>query len=229
MDSKLKALGLGLLVVFAILGASASAASAEAEFRSENGEEVVPTTAALTLMTFKFTPEAAEEISCKKLSFKEIYLDKKASYSAEPFYEECKLKKEGKEIEVFFNTNGCKYQFTAATAETEVTAGEYAKVHLTCPAGKQIEITAGALKQQCVDIPEQTLDGIYYENGVLEKQYFEIKFNAIHNLKTTTTNSETCPTKSGKTETHETGTMNGTLRFNGHNLNKVAINVWYEP
>jgi hypothetical protein len=125
------------------------------------------------------------------------------------------------------DTNGCHFLLTGETTTTAATTGEYATVHLIgcSDATKGITLTVSALKSECIDISEQTLEGVQYAN-VLENGIKSIKLTArIHEISSDTTHKPVvCETPSKGTEKHEKGgTYTGEVTVTGTDPAKPGI------
>jgi hypothetical protein len=164
MTRNLKALGLALGVVFAFSAAMASTASGEDVLTVEK-----PNTAILTGQS----TDNIFEITGKKISF-QCDVSKFASTvkgsgseaTVLPTYYKTTPDTKCKSTigEVTIDVNGCDYDLTSKT-DGKDGAQTDAKVSITCPVGKEIEIT-GALGCT-IKVPEQTPTegGVVYENG----------------------------------------------------------------
>jgi hypothetical protein len=157
MSRNLKALGLALLAAFALSAVMASAASAHtpATFTSGSDWTVLHAKSDVTNI-FK---EGSIEVECQSVGVHGSVGTDEATITVEPTYgvttdttgaTECKIKTPS-EFDAQVHTNGCHYLFTAGNA----TDGS---VHVECPTGKSIEVTADILGKwrPCIDIGTQT-------------------------------------------------------------------------
>ena len=144
----LKAFGLALVAAFALSAVVASAASAEFTSSSDS-----TTLFASALSTQTFTAGGAGEeasVNCTGISVDGASLGTSSSeITAEPTYSGCSVSQGGSTFEGKVDPNGCHYVFT--TSETN-------NVHIVCPEGQVIKVTAKILGafRECLDIHAQT-------------------------------------------------------------------------
>jgi hypothetical protein len=234
MTRNLKALGLALFAVFALSAAAASVASAH-QFKS-NAVEAHLTARQYTegntknihgeelkgKQEFKATTPDPKTLRCNEVTAKATFVPPAEAITATNIeYKNCgafETNAESKTVEVaktFVEFTSCHYEFkggTETTANPPVgTSGAHAKVKINCTtAGDHIHIKATELKLPCITIPEQeTGHGVRYFKDPKDETKIVIHAT-VHGIKSTTTNSIACPTKSGGTEVHETAANGGT-------------------
>ncbi|HXS46163.1 MAG TPA: hypothetical protein VN756_01725 [Solirubrobacterales bacterium] len=227
MTHTLKWLAISITAAFALVAIAAPLASA-AKFKTEEPPTAL-TADPMTPLVFEPTPDGEKKVTCQGLAATGTMEGKESeALTIVPTFSKCKIKIGAEEKDALVTMNGCDFNYTSPTAKTENTAGEHAKLHIICPAGKEIEIEVGPLGTKCIDIPGQTMEGIHYEN-TLNNGIFDVDAKAtVHNLKTTTTHTAACPTKSGLTETHETGRFTGEITLKGDNAAKEPKSLRYE-
>lgn len=142
----LKAFGLMLVAAFALSAVVASTASAEFTIGETNAHS---RTTALAEQVFTAGPEAT--VKCKKVAGDGTTTNTtEKEITIEPTYSECQIAIGSLgTLTAEIDTNGCHYLFTT---NTEVA------VHVLCPEGKQIEVTAKILGtfRKCLDVHAQT-------------------------------------------------------------------------
>jgi hypothetical protein len=147
MARNLKALGLALVVVFALCAVAASAASAQVGkltadgpvtlFGTQTGE---PTKNAFTMFGGDVTCEKATYTAHKlKVTPHELIVSGESSMTIKPTYGLCVYRNGPVVWRVTVDMNGCDY---ALHLETEKAANEYnTKTTIECPAGQHITMT----------------------------------------------------------------------------------------
>lgn len=149
----LKAFGLALVAAFALSAVIASAASAEFTSGSDN-----TTLSATSVGNQVFETGSGSKVSCPAVSVDGASLGTVASeITAEPTYSgACTVES----FEAKIDTNGCHYLFTTTATSN---------VHILCPEGSAIEVTAKILGsfRQCLKIHAQTPTNalVDYSNG----------------------------------------------------------------
>jgi hypothetical protein len=146
MNRKLKALGLSLVAVFALSAMMAVAASA-AEFKSEVSHTSL---SGSQLGTDVFTTNAGT-VKCNEATYAGTSAEQNSTKaSVTPTYTECTA---FGFVNTKIDTNGCEYQFTTGSPNS---------VHIVCPAGQSIVVTAFNCE---VTVPAQTISGgITFDN-----------------------------------------------------------------
>lgn len=170
MIRNLKVLGLALTAVFALSAVLASAASAE--FTSESPQTELTATA---LEEQVFTGAGAE-VTCTEVSVHGTIGEVQKEVTVEPTYGgHCTVNGFPAKVD----TNECHYLFTTI---------EEVGVHILCPEGKQIEVTAEILGsfRKCLDIHAQTPTEpvVHYRNKtnpITEKMDVEIE-STVHGI-----------------------------------------------
>lgn len=146
MTRNLKALGLALVAAFALSAVVASGASAATSFTS-GSDSTILTSKAIGNQVFS-TGEST--VSCEEVTTDNTTTGTSATeITAEPTYSgNCKITIGSLgTLNATIDMNGCHYLFTIGT-----------EVHILCPEGKQIEVTATILgtPRKCLDIHAQT-------------------------------------------------------------------------
>ncbi len=159
MKRNLKALVLALVAVFALSAMAASAASAD--FITTNDGTTVLTAEATERQVFKTTEGV--EIGCNTVAIDGSIVGTTAeTVTVEPTYSGCTVVIPGVgTVPAFIDTEGCHYLFTTVT-----------QVHILCPTGKKITLTAElvkGVKSKCLEIGEQTPTNpeVHYINNAL--------------------------------------------------------------
>jgi hypothetical protein len=235
MKRNLKALGLALVAVLAISAVVASAASAATHDFKSNAQETILQAEAIGDQTFISTADDELRLLCKKISISSTIVGKTVSeVTVEPHYGECGIYNASAEklAVAKVTTKGCHYLLTGGTVKTEpeITEGEYALAHLSCPEGVTgMTVDATVLNTECLHIPEQTLKGVQYKNteeGGIKK--IDVTFKA-HGIKSETTHHPVvCETPSKGTQTHEGGILKGEVKVSGTSEPEVLTSLWTE-
>ncbi len=146
MKRNLKALGLALVAAFALSAIAASAASAD--FITTNDGTTILESEATETQVFK--NGEGVEVKCTAVAVDGSIVGTTAeTVTVEPTYSGCTIviPKVGT-VPAFVDTEGCHYLFTTVT-----------QVHILCPTGKKITVTAELVKgakSKCLEIGEQT-------------------------------------------------------------------------
>jgi len=136
MSRNLKALGLGLVAVFAMSAVMASAASAEGTFKFKSEGTPTKLSGKQHAGNDVFTPHTGG-VSCNEATYAGEQVGTEVSeVTVTPTYSECKA---FGLFNVPITTNGCRYTLNAGTKTGTTFAGS---VSIACPAGKIIEIEA---------------------------------------------------------------------------------------
>jgi hypothetical protein len=233
MNRKLKALGLALFAAFAmsaVAAASASATTHDFSSSSKSGTTHLTAEAEGTQEFRSTTGDESKRVSCNKVNVEGTITGTTVdTVTVRPIYTECKAITGGTEVSATVNTTGCHYLFTGETTDDAATPGEHATVHVVnkekCT---HIDIKVTVFQVKCISIPtEQTLHGVTYTN-TKTGEFEEITLKAtVHGIKSTTTDSSTCPTKSGGTEEHTDGSYTGNVTVKGYEdkEHKKQVNI----
>jgi hypothetical protein len=179
MTSNFKALGLALLVVFALGAVASSSASAVPLFHSEN-ERTVITGGEDKAGAFFGTKTSTIQIACN-LTFAGTVSEKTPSkVTVHPTYSEC-VKVLGLTITV--DTEGCDYVLYAETTEHTKTDDKGvnegketdAPVEIECTSGNNIKITIGSVCTITITSVAEKLHGVVYDNeGTLKARDIKV-------------------------------------------------------
>jgi hypothetical protein len=236
MTRNLKALCLALCAAVALSAAAAATASAVSEFKSNAPTEAHLTARQYTKgnttnihgeelkgkQEFQATTGDARTLRCNEVAAKGTFKSPATEITATNVeYKNCGAweTKEGVTKEVakaFVEFTSCDYVFKSATEETPTPPvgtkkGKHAKVQIKCNTpGDHIHIKITEAKLACITIPEQvTGHGVRYFKDPEDETKVTIHAT-VHGIKSTTTPSIVCPTKSGGTEVHDTAANGGT-------------------
>ncbi len=202
MRGNLKALGLALLAAFAMSAVMASAAQATpAQFTADaypavgTGKEVAGT-------VNKLESTAGTSISCGNVIYEATQGEASTELTVTPHYTSCET---NSGIGVTVDLNGCHYKFTAGTKAAHGSTGS---VHIICPTGTEITVTAAGCT---IHVPPQTLNGVTYTNEVNGDVKVDVNINT---LTTTETDHSAFLCFFGATEIHVTnGLFQSTVLF----------------
>jgi hypothetical protein len=152
--TRFKSLGLALVAVFAMSAVVATTASAHFTSPTDN------TTVTLHGGTQQFIAVSGAEVHCETVTGHGVIGTDQVDLTISPTFDNCKLVEKGVPLEAKVDSNGCTFTFTTTVPGT---------VHIECPAGKVIKVTAkiaGAF-QECMDIHAQTptVQTVDYTNG----------------------------------------------------------------
>jgi hypothetical protein len=222
MTRNLKRLVVPIGLAFALAAIAAPVASA-AFFKTEKPPTGL-TADPITAIVFEPTAGGEKRVTCMGLAATgTLAVEQSEALTISPTFSSCKIKIANEEVGAFVTMNGCDFRYTNKTVEA------HAELDIICPVGKEIEVEVslfGGVK--CFDIPGQTVEGINYET-TLNVGIFDIDAKAtVKDLETTTTNSLACPTKSGKTEVHETGLFTGEITLKGDDAANKPKSIRYE-
>jgi hypothetical protein len=161
MKSKLKALGLALVAVFAMSAVMATAAQAtQAQFTAAEYPAVGTghIEGAVTANYFQITGAGGEKIHCSTVTYEATLAAASTKLTVTPHYNGCTT---GSGVGSTVDLNGCDYVFVAGTKTS--TVDSHGSVEIVCPAGNSIQVTSGGI---CTtDIGPQTItSGITYTN-----------------------------------------------------------------
>lgn len=205
MAGKLKALGMALVGVFAILAAAAPAASAEPLFHSEQSHTIF-TGEALSVHKFSFNgvtiecPVVSLQGTASSSTAKELPLEAK--------FENCTAAGTA----VLIDMNGCipipKLKFTGID------------LYIWCSTGKQIEITTKACTY---DVPTQTIAGLSYSEILEPAKAIEVLW-----LTAGIRYKQTGFLCSGGSGEFENGSWTGKSVLEGETTTGEALDIWIE-
>ena len=160
MKRNLKALGLALVAAFAIssLVASAAQATSQGKFTAAKYPAVFTGSQDATA-TNAFTITAGNgQTTCKIATYEGTLTEASTKITVTPHYTECT----SSGLAATIHLNGCHYIFEAGTW-TQADNVTHGSAQIVCPAGKQIQITAGPC---IVDVYPQTVPngGVTFTN-----------------------------------------------------------------
>ncbi len=186
MTGKLNALGLAILATFAVGGIAASAASAHtpATFVSGSDNTIVTGSGALLMEKVDWQGVGYPLFTCSGGSLEGHLGTAESTITLNPEYASCTVHLTSTFTgKTKVDMNGCQYQISAE----EALNGERGAVHIVCPEGKSIQITAEVVLTgqfvKCFDIPAQTptVPTLDFENRQYEvggKKYSEVKMTS---------------------------------------------------
>ena len=169
MNTKLRALGLGLLAVtamtaFGVMNATAETGGHFTHDAPTNHATIVGTETAGTEHVLHFNKEGGEpgeRIGCDKDEYHGVATAKTVeSLTITPKWSEC-YTTGSPNTKFDIHENGCDFTFTIGR---EGQVAKHHTVHLTCPAGKAVEIT----HPNCtITVPPQTVTGVTYTTDLI--------------------------------------------------------------
>jgi hypothetical protein len=227
MIRNLKALGLALVAVFAMSAMAASAAQAEtADFSAaEYPAHIDGVTDGITTFTL-----GGLTLTCEAEGTGELK-EESPELTATLTFHTCHVVVLGVTFPITVDMNECHYLFTAGTyapTETNGVGAAHGTVHITCPEGKQIEITifkAGGAHTpeniRCtIDAAPQTpTEGVvdYFNETTESVMAVTLQFTNVKLKTTKTATGPLCPETK-----EETGTFNGSIWLKATNKAHTA-------
>ena len=166
MIRNLKALGLALAAVFAMSAVAASSASAVDHFTTPEGVATILTGTSENNV-FKITSPAVE-FKCKTSRFKATVVSQPTVATVKPIYEGTPGATDTGHCfatvveKVTVDMNGCDYDLSGETTGKDLEKVD-ATVSITCPVGKEIELTS-PLCNTFVHEQTPTEGGVTYDN-----------------------------------------------------------------
>lgn len=208
-----------MLVVFAFGAVSASAASA-AEFHAESAPVKVDGT---QVGVDEFTVNAGTT-KCNEATYSgENAAKTTAAFSVTPKYSECSVEPIGTAI---VHTNGCFYEATILQVTSATDA--HGELHIKCPAGQSITVTASALGTlKCtIHVPPQTIPVTLTTHGLGTARDLTVDVNVANLQYSQTAGSGlgACKTEAGLAN----GKYKGTATLKGTTSLGAAQGIWIE-
>ena len=227
MTRKLKALGLALFAVFALSAVSASAASAVTHHFDTNvaGEElsVKPVSATQTFYTTTSDPNTF--VKCTNVTGTgTLPATTNTQVTTTPNFSGCKVKQgSSSELNGEITENNCHFTFTGETT-TDVTGNQSATVHISnCGEDTRththaLVVDATGLNLPCVEVPEQSVEGVQYVDDPENSGNAVIAKAKVHGIHSTTVGAcESAPV------THNDGLYEGEVTVSGKNGGRVFL------
>jgi hypothetical protein len=182
MKRNLKALGLALMTVLAISAVAASAAHAlDAHFTQPQGKYPFVGTGEQEGLTannyFQITGPNGPKVHCKIAKYEATVEVETTILTVTPHYTECVTTRGGLEVGTSVDLNGCHFRFEAGEYTAVPNDAHNTLVHIICPVGQQIEVTAGPCH---TDIPAQTIKTTGSEVTYTNLEEGGIKYVTVH-------------------------------------------------